>query len=162
MNIRSASLMALCLCAASQTYAQDGHSCAFSIPTPLSGTFTVDTTGGTNWIDTYGSFASPSNDIMYTFTTRQKPPTGSITPTAANYPFAIYLLSDCLNGGTEAMPISQTTTVGTPLDLSRAEAAHTYYVAITGIPSGGPGANGTLTIDVTPVLPVTLQSFTVD
>jgi len=162
MNMRSASLMALGLCAASQTYAQGGPFCAFSIPMPVSGTFTVDTTAGTNWIGTYGSFASPSNDIMYTFTTRAKPPTGAITPTAANYLFAIYLLSDCSNGGTQAMPISQTTTVGTPLDLSGAEAAHTYYVAITGTPAGGAGANGTLTIDVTPVLPVTLQSFTVD
>jgi hypothetical protein len=99
---------------------------------------------------------------MYTFTTGTTPPTGSITPTAASYPFAIYLLSDCSNGGTQAMPISQTTTVGTPLNLSGAEAAHTYYVAVTGTPAGGAGANGTLTIDVTPVLPVTLQSFEID
>jgi hypothetical protein len=154
-------LIALSLFAASAAYAQDGSSCAAAIPM-APGTINVDTTGATGWINTYGPLVSPSNDIVYTFTTPAAGATGSITATASNYQFAIYLLSSC-NAGAGPTPIGATATIGTPIPVSTLTSPSTqYWVAITGTAAGGAGANGTVTIDAEPTLPVTLESFQID
>jgi hypothetical protein len=165
MNIRSASLMALCLCAASQTYAQDGSSCGNAIRLVSPSFLNVDTTAATNWMTVFGPLPSPSNDIVYTFTLPAGvTPTGSITPTAANYPFALYLVPGCSDLGAQPVPIGATATVGRAIDVTDAgvTGGNTYYLAVTGTAAGGPGANGTVSIDINITTPVTLQSFTVD
>lgn len=153
-------LMALSLFAVPVAYAQDGLSCAGAIPlTP--GVITVDTTAGAPWINNFGPLVSPSNDIVYTFTTGDAPATGTITATAANYSWAIYLLNSC-TAGAGPTPIAATTVIGTPMSLAATLPNTQYWVAVTGTAAGGPGANGSVTIDVTPTLPVTLQSFEID
>ena len=158
-------LIAMSLFAASAAYAQDGGSCAgaitMSAPAPAT-ILTVDTTGGTGWINTYGPLVSPSNDIVYTFTTPAAGATGSITPTASNYPFAIYLLSSC-TAGAGPTPIGATATINSGINVASLTSPSTqYWVAITGTAAGGPGANGSVTLDLEPTLPVTLESFQID
>jgi len=155
-------LIALTLFAASSAYAQDGSSCASAIPFGPNSSFVVDTTTGTGWINNYGPLVSPSNDIVYTFTTGAAAATGSISATASNYQFAIYLLSSC-TAGAGPTPIGATSTLNTGIFLAATTQPNTqYWVAVTGTAAGGAGANGTVTLDLEPPFPVTLQSFQVD
>lgn len=155
-------LIALTLLAAPAAYAQDGSSCAQSIPLAAGQpAVVVDTTGGMNWNASYGPLVSPSNDIMYTFTANGSP-TGSITPTAATYSFALYLLNSC-TAGAQPTPIGATGTIGQGISLGGLVTNGTqYWLAVTGTAAGGPGANGTVTFSTPDPLPVTLQSFEVN
>jgi hypothetical protein len=153
-------LVALSLCAAatSSAYAQN---CASAVTIASDSSYVSDTTGTTNWMTLFGPLGSPSNDMLYTFVAGAQP-LGTITPTASSYQFAMYLLTSCTDTGVEASPIKSTSTVGTAIDLSTGiTAGSTYYLAVTGIAAGGPGANGTVNFDTT-TLPVTLQSFEVN
>jgi len=154
-------LIVLALFASPAAFAQ-GNSCATAIPLTAPSTVNTDTTTGTGWINNYGPLGSPSNDIVYTFTTGATAPTGTLTPTAASYSFALYLLDSCA-AGAGPTPIGSTATIGTPINVSVASIPnHQYFVAVTGTAAGGPTANGTLTWDTTPTLPVSLQSFEID
>ena len=153
-------LIALALFAIPTAYAQDGSSCAASIPL-AAGTVNTDTSTGTGWINNYGPLASPSNDITYTFTTGASAPTGNLNPTASSYAFALYLLNSC-TAGAGPTPIGATATIGTPISLTTLNPSTQYWVAVTGTAAGGPNANGTLTWDANPTLPVTLQSFEIN
>lgn len=157
-------LVALALCVAPAAYAQDGASCATAIPlTEADNGLVVDTTGATGWINNYGPLVSPSNDVVYTFTTPAAGATGSIAATAASYQFALYLLSSC-TAGAGPTPIGATATVGTPIQLSAPVTSPStqYWLAVTGTAAGGAGANGTVTLGIVPTLPVTLQSFEIN
>jgi hypothetical protein len=156
-------LIALTLCAAPVAYAQDGASCATAIPlTAPQPALVVDTTGGTGWINNYGPLGSPSNDVLYTFTSGAQTPTGSITPTAATYAFAVYLLNSC-TAGAGPTPIAATGTLNTGIQLASVTQPNTqYWVAVTGTAAGGAAANGSVTLDVVQTLPVTLQNFQID
>ena len=154
-------LIALSLCSVTVAHAQ-GTSCATAIPMTAPSTVNVDTTGGTGWINNYGPLVSPSNDIVYTFTSGAAAPTGVITPTASSYAFAVYLLNSC-TAGAGPTPIGATATVGTGIALTGITVASTqYYVAVTGTAAGGPGANGTVTLTVQSTVPVTLESFEIN
>jgi hypothetical protein len=156
-----AALIALSLFAAPMAYAQDGSSCAQAIPLQV-GTVNTDTSTATGWINAYGPLVSPSNDIVYTFTTGAGGATGSLTPSASSYQFALYLLGSCV-AGIGPTPIATTSTIGTGIPLTgNTNPGNQYWVAVTGTAAGGAGANGTLTWDVTPTLPVTLQSFEIN
>ena len=154
-------LIALSLLATSSAYAQD---CASAVTIDSNSTYTADTTGTTNWMTTFGPLVSPSNDTLYKFVAGAQP-LGTITPTASNYTFAMYLLPSCSDTGSEASPIRSTGTIGLAMDLSQGtvpiNAGTTYYLAVTGAASGGAGANGTVTFNTT-TLPVTLQGFSVE
>jgi len=158
-------LVALSLCAAPVAYAQDGSSCANAIPMVAPSTVNVDTSTATGWINSFGPLLSPSNDIIYTFTSGATAPDGTITPTASDYAFAIYALSSC-SAGAGPVPIASTGTLNQPINLAAANpptvAGHQYFIAVTGSTAGGAGANGTVTLAVQPNLPVTLQSFEVN
>ncbi len=138
-------------------YAQ---TCAAAVTLASNTTYVSDTTGTTNWMTSFGPLVSPSNDMLYTFVAGP-PPLGTITPTAASYQFAMYLIDSCADSGTEPAPIKATATVGTAIDLSTGiTTGARYYLAVTGIAAGGAGANGT--VNFNGFWPVTLQSFTVD
>jgi len=155
-------LIALSLFAIPAAYAQDGSSCAAAIPMTAPSTVNTDTTTGSGWINNYGPLVSPSNDIVYTFTSGASTPTGTLTPTASSYTFALYLLNSC-NAGAGPTPIATSSTIGNAINLSSVTAPNTqYWVAVTGTAAGGAGANGTLTWDIAPTLPVTLESFEVN
>jgi hypothetical protein len=125
---------------------KNGGTCC-AAATPLAGgvTYGADTTAAPNWMTTFGPLFSPSNDVVYVFVAGPDVQ-GSIVPTASNYDFAMYLITSCVNSGGELPPIGATATLGHGIDLSAAGviSGDTYYLAITGTASGGPGANGTL------------------
>jgi hypothetical protein len=156
-------LVALSLCAAPAAYAQNGGTtCAAATVMASNTTYTADTTAAPNWMSSFGPLVSPSNDVIYTFTTAAGF-SGAITPSASDYAFALYLIPSCAQAGTEPTPIGATATVGTGIDLagSGVTAGNTYFLAVTGTAAGGAGANGTVTF-TTPTFPVTLQSFEID
>lgn len=153
-------LAALILAATPIAHAQDGSSCAAAIPLNV-GTVNVDTSTATGWINNYGPLVSPSNDVVYTFTTTPVGFSGSITATASNYAFALYVLSSC-TAGAGPTPIGATSTLNSPIELAPIVQPSTqYWVAVTGTAAGGAGANGTVTLDIF-ATPVTLQSFQID
>jgi hypothetical protein len=123
-----------------------GSSCATA--TILGGglPYTAYTTPAANWMSAFGPLFSLSNDVVYMFVAGPDVD-GSITPTASNYSFAMYLIPGCAELGTEPVPIGATATIGTGIDLlaSGVSSGNTYYLAVTGTASGGAGANGTLT-----------------
>jgi len=155
-------LVALSLCAAPVAYAQNGGTSCGTATTIVSvNSYTADTTAAPNWMSNFGPLVSPSNDVVYTFVAPASVTGGTITPTASNYAFALYLIPSCA-AGAEPTPIGATPTVGTPIDLaaSGVTPGNTYFLAATGTAAGGATANGTVTFNAT--LPVTLQSFEID
>jgi len=155
-------LIALSLFATSAAYAQDGGSCAGAIPLQPNTALSVNTSTGTGWINNYGPLVSPSNDIVYTFTTGAAAATGSITATASTYSFAVYVLNGCA-AGAGPTPIGSTGTLNSTIQLAPITQPNTqYWVAVTGTAAGGSTANGSVTLDVEATLPVALQSFSID
>jgi hypothetical protein len=154
-----AAMSVLCT-GAEASAAPAGGTCAGATTLVSNTTYVSDTTGTTNWMTSFGPLVSPANDQLYTFIAGAQP-LGTITPTAASYQFAMYLIASCSDSGTEPSPIKATATVGTPIDLSTGiTTGAQYYLAVTGIAAGGAGANGTVNFNT--LFPVTLQSFTVD
>lgn len=159
-------LVALSLCAAitSSAYAQD---CASAVTIESNNSYVSDTTGTTDWMLQFGPLNSAgSNDMLYKFVAGAQP-LGTITPTASNYTFAMYLIPSCSDGGVEPTPIRSTATVGAAITLGdppppgqpSIAAGSTYYLAVTG--TAAAGGTGTVNFDTT-TLPVTLQSFEID
>jgi hypothetical protein len=128
-----------------------GTSCATARVLTGDTTYAADTVSAPNWMGTFGPVASPSNDVVYMFVAGPNV-SGSIIPTASNYPFAMYLIPDCSEAGSQPQPIGATATLGRGIDLaaSGVTSGNTYYLAVTGVAAGGPGANGTLNF-TTPV-----------
>jgi len=153
-------LLASILAMSSAAYAQDGGSCANAIPVKDNGVVQVNTAAGTGWINNYGPLVSPSNDIVYTFTTTQANLSGTITATASDYAFAIYVLTSCA-AGAGPTPFAATATLNAPISLSLQPTTQ-YWIAVTGTAGGGAGANGTVAMDVNFIIPVTLQAFYVE
>jgi hypothetical protein len=122
-----------------------GISCNTALVLGGDTTYSADTTTAPNWMNSFGPASSSSNDVVYMFVAGADV-AGSIIPTASNYPFAMYLIPSCGESGTEPSPIGATATIGRGIDLlaSGVTSGNTYYLAVTGIPAGGPGANGTL------------------
>lgn len=130
-----------------------GTSCATASPLTGDATFSANTTAAPNWISSYGPLLSPSNDVVFEFVAGPDV-AGSITPTTSNYDFAIYLIPSCTGSGTQAQPIGASATLGRGIDLAASGviSGNTYYLAITGTASGGPGANGFLNFTTPPTL----------
>ena len=116
-------------------------------------TFSSDTIAAPNWVSSYGPLVSPSNDVVYAFVAGAVVE-GAIVPTIANYDFAMYLIPSCTANGNQVQPIGATATLGRGIDLAAAGVipGNTYYLAITGSASGGPGANGRLNFTTPPSL----------
>ena len=149
------------LCAASATFAASrGVSCASATTLASNSSYVSDTSTTTNWMTSFGPLVSPANDRLYKLTAGT-PPMFPITPTAASYAFAMYLIPSCSDSGTEPAPTAATATVGRELNLDGLTPGTVYYIAVTGIAAGGESANGTVNFS-TGYLPVGLQSFTVD
>src|SRR3954463_12438960 len=75
-----------------------GASCAAAITLASNSSYVSDTTTTTNWMTSFGPLVSPANDELYTFTAGAQP-LGTITPTAASYAFAMYLIPSCSDSG---------------------------------------------------------------
>lgn len=138
------------------------QNCASAVTLARDSTYVSDTTTTTDWMSQFGPLSSVgSNDMLYTFVAGAQP-FGTITPTAASYTFAMYLIASCSDTGSEPTPIRATATVGLPIDLGSGSPAiisgTQYWLAVTGT-AASPG-NGTVIFN-TPV-PVTILSFTVD
>ena len=130
-----------------------GTSCDTALVLAGDTTFSSDTTAAPNWVSSYGPLLSPSNDVVYVFVAGPDV-AGSITPTIGNYDFAMYLIPSCTASGSQVQPIGATATLGRGIDLvaSGVISGNTYYLAITGSASGGPGANGHLNFTTPPSL----------
>jgi hypothetical protein len=122
-----------------------GITCATATVLDGETTYAADTNPAPNWMVSFGPQPSLSHDVVYTFVAGPVVE-GSITPTIADYSFAMYLIPDCNDLGTEPAPIGATATIGRGIDLAAAGviSGETYYLAITGVAAGGPSANGTL------------------
>lgn len=122
-----------------------GTSCGAATVLGGGTTYTSDTNLAPNWMSSFGPLFSPSNDVVYMFVAGPDVD-GTITPIASNYTFAMYLIPSCTDSGTEPPPIGASGTVGRGIDLAASGviSGNTYYLAITGTASGGPGANGTV------------------
>jgi hypothetical protein len=122
-----------------------GTSCGTAVVLDREATYSADTTAPPNWMGTFGPLASPAHDVIYRFVAGPEVE-GSITPTRADYPFAMYLIPSCRESGAEPTPIGATATIGSGIDLvaSGVVSGNTYYLAITGASSDGAGANGIL------------------
>jgi hypothetical protein len=118
-----------------------------------------DTTAAPNWMSSFGPLFSPSSDVVYVFVAGAGV-NGSITPTASNYEFAMYLIPSCVESGSEPSPIGATATIGTGIDLSASgvRSGNTYYLVVTGTASGGAGADGAV-IFTTPLSIAVSPSF---
>lgn len=157
MRKSSLTLMVLGLIAASETYAQNGGtSCATATPIISGNSWTADTTAAPNWMTSFGPLVSPSNDVVYS-AVYNGVAGATLTPTSADYAFALYLISSCTSGA-EPAPLRATATIGAPIDFTGLPAG-TYYLAVTGTAAGGVGANGTVTFNG---VPVTIESFEVE
>jgi hypothetical protein len=147
------------------TAAPAGASCATAITTTYDTPYVSDTTTTTNWMTSFGPLVSPSNDQLYKYTAGPQP-LDPISPNSANYAFAMYLIPSCSDSGTEPSPIRATSTIGSPMVLDSGSPPITegtvYYIAVTGIASGGAGANGILNFDTGVFIAVTLQNFTIE
>ena len=123
-----------------------GTTCATASVLEGDATYSSDTTLAPNWMSTFGPLLSPSNDVVFEFVAGSDVE-GAITPTVANYDFAMYLIPSCDGDGSQPSPIGATATLGRGIDLATAGvmSGNTYYLAITGSASAGAGANGFLT-----------------
>lgn len=123
-----------------------------------------DTCGATNAFPSYpGGIPSPQNDVVYSFVAQDANATiavqGSGTLTAPGW--VVLAPCDAVNGNIVASGSNAGGTAsGTVSGLTNGT---TYYVAVTTDPGAGqPNDNcGTFTVDVTGILPVELQSFSV-
>ena len=136
-----------------------GQTCASAVTIARDSEYVSDTTGTTDWMSQFGPLSSGgSNDMLYTFVAGAQP-LGTITPTAASYTFAMYLIPSCSDTGSEPTPIKATATVGSAIDLSTGiTTGNQYWLAVTGT-AASPG-NGT--VNFVTSFPVTILSFTVD
>lgn len=133
------------------TQTNGGTTCATANALAGDMTYASDTTAAPNWMSAFGPLLSPSNDVVYVFVAGPDV-LGSIVPTAANYDFAMYLIPSCAGPGSQPQPIGATATLGRGIDLASSGviSGNTYYLAITGSASGGPGANGIVTFTTPP------------
>jgi len=122
-----------------------GTSCDTALALGGDTTYSADTTTAPDWMNSFGPAISLSNDVVYMFVAGSDV-AGAIIPTASNYAFAMYLIPSCEESGAQPTPIGATATIGRGIDLMAAgvTSGNTYYLAITGVPAMGPGANGTL------------------
>jgi len=120
-----------------------------------------DTTTAGNPIGAFGPLPSPHNDLIYTLTPTGDGAFGTIVVTAANYNYGIFLTTDC-NGSTSP-PLQAATgpAVGGSINIDGTVVGTRYFIIVSGNPSVNAPQNGTFTF-VAPLIPVTLQKFSIE
>lgn len=146
------------LAAAGQVFAQD---CASPIAIHSNETgVTGDTCSAGNPLPTYGGTGSPQNEVIYSFVAQSANATISIAATGgySGSTAALFLLPAC----TPSTDPIQFGAPGVDMPVSGLTDGQTYFVAVTADPGGPNDGCGQYQVDVTGILPVTLQSFSID
>jgi|GEM_PF-1252358 len=141
---------------------------ACSDATPInsnSGTLTGDTTatsGGISSID--GDYTLGGNQKVWTFTAGANVD-GSFKVTSGLPAWALFVTTGCdatATGRVQSMAIGDFADNTLHLTPALYTAGTTYYVILGALDGLGSPSNGPFSVDVTPNLPVTLQSFSVE
>lgn len=141
-------------------FSQPGTTCAQAITIQSNSSVNGDSCTSGNPIGALGPLPSPHNDVIYSFVAQSA--NATITVPAASYDYGVFLTSGC--AGTTPAP-SQATTGPSPggsFPVSGLTNGQTYYIIVSGNPSVDTPACGTYSLTVTGILPVELQSFSVD
>lgn len=126
--------------------ANGGATCASATRVRWLSTYVADTTSLPDWIIGFGPIPAPAHDAVYSF----KPGPGSggkFTALAADFDFVMYVIASCSETGMEPAPLVAIDSVGESIDLQAAGLVQfqRYYLVVTGLPSAGSSANGTVT-----------------
>lgn len=143
-----------------------GTTCATAEQIAPNTTYTGDTSsaGYANNTNSFGPIPSPGNDAYYKFVSDgQATTTISMT---ASYSFGIALTSDCGNNSTliQAANGASGSTQQLTIDNGASgplTSGTTYYVIVTGNPTGTASDNGPFNFTTPTPLPVKLQKFSV-
>ena len=155
-----------CFCVAGAALAGPGGStCATAEQIFPSSNYSGDTSTGSNPLNTFGPVSSPANDAIYYFVANNVATSETID---ANFSYDgfIALTAGCNDGTGDAAPYiggnggtgNISLSLSTPGALSNGT---TYYVIISGNPTGGSGNNGAFSFTTPSPLPVKLQKFSV-
>ncbi len=145
-----------------------GTNCAGAEQLAPGGSYAGDTSapGYGNNTNSFGMLPSPANDSYYYFVSDGQP-SGTINVTAS-YNSGVALVGSC---GNDAVPMYQANgaPAGTPYSVivdngagGPLVAGTTYWVIVTGIPTGTAADNGPYNFTTPDPLPVTLQEFSID
>jgi len=161
-------LLALLVAPAFAFAGPGGTSCATAEEIFPNEVVSGDTSGAGygNPVGAVGPLPSPANDAIYKFTSDGQA-TNSMVMTG-QYAWAIYLTTSC--AGTAASPMEAASGAfgasgSLPIDNGSGGAlinGTTYYVLVTGDPSQPASSNGAFTLFTSVLLPVTLQTFSID
>lgn len=132
------------------------NTCANPLPI-AGGVISGDTCTAPNSLPGYGGTASPQREVIYSFVAQDA--NGSIAISGPIPDGAVFLMPSPCSSSTDPINFGF---AGTPMAVSGLVNGQTYYVIVTTDPGGPPDACGAYTLNVTPQLPVELQSFTID
>lgn len=134
------------------------NTCANPLPI-AGGVFNGDTCTAPNSLPAYGNTTSPQREVVYSFVAQDA--NGSIAISGAIPDGAVFLMPSPCSSSTDPIAFGF---AGTPMSVAGLGLVNgqTYYVIVTTDPGGPNDACGAYTLNVTPQLPVELQSFTID
>lgn len=115
-----------------------------------------DTCGGANPLPGMGGTPSPQNDVVYSFVAENA--NATITMGGAGTG-AVFLLPSPCDVGTDPIALGAP---GVPMAVNGLTNGQTYYIVATSDPGSPPATCGPYTLDVTGILPVELQSFSIE
>lgn len=147
----------LALCISASAAADPTNSCSNPLPITSNSVVTGNLCLFNNTLPLYGAVSSPQRDAIYSFVANNASATITIAPntwgaTVVLMPTPCSLSTDIIAFGDASFPMVVT-------GLTNGQ---TYYVIMTADP-GGPGdACGQYQMTVTGILPVELESFSVD
>ncbi|MBX3726318.1 MAG: hypothetical protein KF823_10400 [Xanthomonadales bacterium] len=132
------------------------NTCAAPLPI-AGGTINGDTCTAPNSLPSYGGTVSPQREVVYSFVAQDA--NGSVAISGPIPDGAVFLMPSPCSSSTDPIAFGF---AGTPMAVTGLTNGQTYYVIVTTDPGGPNDACGAYTLNVTPQLPVELQSFTID
>lgn len=135
------------------------QTCASPLPIQSNSAVSGDTCTSSNTLPGYGGIPSPQSEIIYSFVAQGANATISLAHTGAPFGATMFVMPSPCSSSTDPIALGDFTT---PMAVTGLTDGATYYVIITGDPGGPADACGPFTATVTGILPVELQSFSVD
>jgi hypothetical protein len=140
-------------------YADGGTSCATAQEIFSNLTYLGDTSTSTSFVGAFGGLPSPGPDLAFKFTANHVGDNIAVT-VIGGWNAGAVITASC--GGNAGNPISAGTGTTTfNVAASPLVDGQLYYFYITGNPSDNSGPSGAFSF-TDPVLPVTLQEFTIE
>lgn len=135
------------------------QTCASPLPIQSNSAVSGDTCTAENSLPGYGGTPSPQREIVYSFVAQSANATIAIAETGAAFGAGIFLMPSPCSVATDPTALGFP---GSPMPVNGLTNGQTYYVIVTADPGGPADACGPFTATVTGILPVELQSFSVD